>query len=68
MSKRIVLTTFGSLGDLHPYMAIALELKQRDHNVAIATSEIYRDRVEAENLEFTLLDPIYLIKILKKPK
>ena len=26
---RIVLTTFGSLGDLHPYLALALELKRR---------------------------------------
>ena len=25
--RRIVLTTFGSLGDLHPYIAVALGLK-----------------------------------------
>ncbi|WP_202223110.1 hypothetical protein [Okeania sp. KiyG1] len=27
-SKRIVLTTFGSLGDLYPYLAIAQGLKK----------------------------------------
>ena len=57
MSNRIVLTTYGSLGDLHPYMAIAVELKRRGYNVAIATSEIYRDRVEAENLDFYPVRP-----------
>lgn len=57
MSNRIVLTTFGSLGDLHPYMAIAVELKQRGHSVAIATSEVYRDRVEAENIDFYPVRP-----------
>jgi len=26
MPKRIVISTFGSFGDIHPYMAIGLEL------------------------------------------
>ncbi len=57
MSKRIILTTFGSLGDLHPYMAIALELKQRGYGVAIATSEVYRDLVKAEHINFYPVRP-----------
>ncbi len=57
MSNRIVLTTYGSLGDLHPYMAIAVELKRRGHRVAIATSEVYRERVEAENIDFYAVRP-----------
>jgi hypothetical protein len=36
--RRIVLTTFGSLGDLHPYIAVALGLKTRGHEAVIATS------------------------------
>ena len=28
---KIIVATFGSLGDLHPYVAIALALKQRGH-------------------------------------
>lgn len=36
MSK-IVLATFGSLGDPHPKIAIALELKERGHDPARGT-------------------------------
>lgn len=54
---RIVLTTFGSLGDLHPYMAVALEWKRRGHDAVIATSELYRQRVESQGLEFAAVRP-----------
>ncbi|KJH72076.1 glycosyltransferase [Aliterella atlantica] len=57
MSKRIVISTYGSLGDLYPYMAIAVESKRKGHQVAIATSEIYRAAVEAENLTFYPVRP-----------
>ena len=57
MGNRIVLTTYGSLGDLHPYMAIALELQQRGHHPVIATHELYRSKVEAEGLEFYSIRP-----------
>lgn len=57
MGNRIVLTTYGSLGDLHPYMAIALELQQRGHQAVIATHEVYRSKVEAEGLEFYSIRP-----------
>lgn len=50
--KRIVLTTFGSLGDLHPYIALALELKARGHEAVIASSSIYRARTEALGIAF----------------
>lgn len=54
---RIVLNTFGSLGDLHPYLALAIELRNRGHNAVIATSEVYRAKVEAEDLEFAPVRP-----------
>src|ERR687885_734301 len=57
MSKRIVITTYGSLGDLYPYLAIALELKARGHQAAIATSEYYRSTIEAEGIEFYPVQP-----------
>jgi len=57
MGNRIVLTTYGSLGDLHPYMAIALELKQRGHQAVIATHEFYRTKVEAEGIGFYSVRP-----------
>lgn len=55
--KRIVLTTFGSFGDVHPYMAVALGLKARGHRVIIATSEIYRPKIEAEDIGFRSIRP-----------
>jgi UDP:flavonoid glycosyltransferase YjiC (YdhE family) len=55
--KHIVLTTFGSFGDLHPYVAIALELQSRGHRATIATSEVYRDKVESEGLGFHAVRP-----------
>ncbi len=55
--KRIVLTTFGSFGDIHPYMAIARELQQRGHHPVIATSELYREKMNAARLEFVPVRP-----------
>jgi rhamnosyltransferase subunit B len=57
LRRRIVLTTFGSLGDLHPYVAIALALKQRGHDAVIATSAFYRARVESLGLGFAPVRP-----------
>jgi rhamnosyltransferase subunit B len=54
---RIVLNTFGSLGDLHPYLAIALELQRRGHQPVVATHGLYRARVEAMGLEFAPVRP-----------
>ena len=54
---RIVFTTFGSLGDLHPYLAIARKLQARGHEPVIATSQIYQQRVEALGLAFCPVRP-----------
>ncbi len=54
---RILITTFGSYGDLHPYIALALGLKQRGHHPVIATSGSYRSKVEAEGLAFHAVRP-----------
>jgi len=54
---RIVLTTFGSYGDLHPYIAVGLGLKQRGHEAIIATSASYRTKVEAQGLHFHPVRP-----------
>jgi UDP:flavonoid glycosyltransferase YjiC (YdhE family) len=55
--KRIVLTTFGSLGDLHPYFALALGLQARGHEVIIATSPFYRDKVTRAGIGFRPVRP-----------
>lgn len=54
---RIILNTFGSLGDIHPYMAIAMELQRRRHQPVIATMEIYREKIEGAGLEFVPVRP-----------
>ena len=54
---RIVLTTFGSLGDLHPYIAIALGLKARGHDAVLATSGHYRQKIQALGIGFQPIRP-----------
>ncbi len=55
--SRIVITTMGSLGDLHPQMAIAIELQRRGHDVVFATHEGYREKIEAIGLKFHQIRP-----------
>src|SRR5207253_4318979 len=55
--RRIVLTTFGSLGDLHPYIAVALGLQARGHEAVIATSGYYRQKIEALGIGFRGVRP-----------
>lgn len=55
--KRIVLATYGSFGDLHPYIALGLELKRRGHYPVLATCSIYREKVEGEGLGFYAIRP-----------
>ncbi|MEJ7624971.1 MAG: glycosyltransferase [Pyrinomonadaceae bacterium] len=54
---RVVLATIGSLGDLHPMIAIGLELSRRNHEVVICTWRGYRDRILSLGLEFRPLRP-----------
>lgn len=56
-AQPIVFATLGSLGDLHPCLALALGLRQRGYRVAIAATPWYRDRVEGLGLEFRPLRP-----------
>ena len=55
--KRIIIATFGSLGDLHPAIALGLGLKARGHDVMIAVNEFYRDKIEPEGLKFCPIPP-----------
>lgn len=55
--RRVVLVTFGSWGDVLPYVAIALGLRQRGHRVVMMTSDCYRTRVEATGLDFHAVRP-----------
>ena len=57
MGKHIVLTTIGSLGDLHPMIALAIELEKRGHRTTIVTTEFYREKIEAIGLDFKPMRP-----------
>jgi len=54
---RIVLTTFGTLGDVHPLIAIALEMRRRGHVPVLAVPEIFRPKIEPLGLEFFKVGP-----------
>jgi len=56
-SKRVVLATHGMLGDIHPYLALALELRRRGHRPVIATSEFYRRKIEEQGIAFHAIRP-----------
>ena len=58
---RIVIATFGSLGDLHPVLALALELRRRGHVAEIATVELYRGKISALGLGFHALRPELMV-------
>ena len=55
--KRIVIATIGSLGDLHPCLALGLELRRRGHHLTIASTEYYRGKVEEFRIEFRSIRP-----------
>src|ERR1700733_8416644 len=54
---RILFASIGSLGDLHPCLALGIELKRRGHSIAIAAEEAYRSRVLALGIAFYSLRP-----------
>ena len=57
MGSKIVLNTFGSLGDLNPYLGIALGLKSRGHAPVVATTGIYREYAEGAGVGFHPVRP-----------
>ena len=57
---RVVMSTIGSHGDLHPYIALALEMKKRYIEPIIAAGSAYRERIESLNIEFREIRPAML--------
>jgi MGT family glycosyltransferase len=53
----IVLHTTGSLGDLHPYLAVGRALVARGHRAVVATHRLHQARVAAAGLEFHSVRP-----------
>ncbi|MGD1856363.1 MAG: glycosyltransferase [Leptolyngbyaceae cyanobacterium] len=55
--SRIILTTWGSLGDLHPMLALSLNLRDRGHDIILAAPASYQTKVESLGLEFQAIRP-----------
>lgn len=54
---RIVLATYGSPGDVLPFLAIGRELLDRGQWPVVATSEMYRSMVQQAGIEFSPTRP-----------
>jgi rhamnosyltransferase subunit B len=54
---KLLIATVGSFGDVHPYLAIALEAKARGHQVTFATCAHYKEKIESEDLRFVAIPP-----------
>jgi UDP:flavonoid glycosyltransferase YjiC (YdhE family) len=55
--SRFVIACSGTLGDVHPCLALGRGLAARGHEAAIATAPSYRGLVEREGLEFHPVRP-----------
>lgn len=55
--RRVVFATLGSWGDVLPFLALALGLQERGHQVILATSACYRDKIEALGVGFRAVRP-----------
>jgi UDP:flavonoid glycosyltransferase YjiC (YdhE family) len=54
---RIVLSNIGTLGDINPLIAIALELKRRGHVPVMALPAVYESRIRPLGLDFHPVRP-----------
>jgi rhamnosyltransferase subunit B len=54
---RIVLSNIGTLGDINPLIALALELKRRGHVPVMALPAVYAPRIKPLDLEFHPIRP-----------
>jgi rhamnosyltransferase subunit B len=51
-SLHVLLPTMGSAGDVHPFIALGMELKARGHRATILTNPIFQELIEAQGLGF----------------
>jgi UDP:flavonoid glycosyltransferase YjiC (YdhE family) len=54
---KILIATFGSLGDLHPFIALGQALQREGFAIVVATSSEHREAVESAGLGFTAIKP-----------
>jgi rhamnosyltransferase subunit B len=56
-SRRIVVASWGSHGDVFPYMGLAIALAKRGHRPVLAIPALYQEAVEREGIEFRPVGP-----------
>lgn len=52
MAKRIAIATIGTQGDVQPYVALAIALRDRGYSVVLGASIDFREMVEDHGIEF----------------
>ena len=57
MPRRVVITCWGSYGDVYPYVGLAKALIALGHRVLVAAPAYYRPTVEQEEIEFAAVVP-----------
>ena len=71
--QRILLLNFGSLGDLHPFIGLALILKKAGYQVSLGTNQAHVPRVLAAGIESHAIGPALnpndpeLIRVVMNP-
>ena len=55
---RILITSWGSYGDVYPYVGLALALRERGHRPIVAMAEFYRSLIESLGFEFHPAGPV----------
>lgn len=53
---KILITTFGTRGDIQPYIALGKGLLRAGYEVVLSTSEGYQSLVEEHQLQYIYLD------------
>ena len=56
-SSRILITSWGSFGDVYPYVGLARALAARGHRPMLAVPKLFRSLVEGEGFEFRAVGP-----------
>lgn len=56
MTMRILVATYGSRGDVQPYVALGKGLQDAGHHVTVATSERFRDFIGDNGLQYGFMN------------
>lgn len=57
MGARLVITSWGSYGDINPCLGLAQAMRARGHDVIMAAPGYYRDAITAQGFEFRSVGP-----------